>query len=68
MDTHGQELAETFVKMVNTHDPDLVDQFMAEDYINHKRVSSLTAAKRTASSGTRSSRRCPTSAPAWKTW
>jgi len=38
MDTHGQELAETFVKMVNTHDPDLVDQFMAEDYINHNAV------------------------------
>ena len=38
MDTHGQELAETFVKMVNTHDPNLVDQFMAEDYINHNAV------------------------------
>jgi predicted SnoaL-like aldol condensation-catalyzing enzyme len=38
MDTHGQELAETFVKMVNTHDPDLVDQFIAEDYINHNAV------------------------------
>jgi steroid delta-isomerase-like uncharacterized protein len=36
MDTHGQELAETFVKMLNTHNPDLVDQFEAEDYINHE--------------------------------
>jgi len=31
----GQELAETFVKMLNTHNPDLVDQFVAEGYINH---------------------------------
>jgi steroid delta-isomerase-like uncharacterized protein len=36
MDTHGQELAETYVKMVNTHDSDLVDQFEAEDYVNHE--------------------------------
>jgi steroid delta-isomerase-like uncharacterized protein len=36
MDTHGQELAETFVEMLNTHNPDLVDQFVAEDYINHE--------------------------------
>ena len=35
MDTHAQELAETYVKMLNTHDPDLVDQFVAEDYVNH---------------------------------
>src|ERR1700750_2787217 len=35
MDTRGQELAETFVKMLNTHNPDVVDQFEAEDYINH---------------------------------
>jgi steroid delta-isomerase-like uncharacterized protein len=35
MHTHGQELAETFVKMLNTHNPDLVDQFEAQDYINH---------------------------------
>jgi steroid delta-isomerase-like uncharacterized protein len=35
MDTHGQELAETYLKMLNTHDPDLVDQFVAENYINH---------------------------------
>jgi steroid delta-isomerase-like uncharacterized protein len=36
MDTHGQELAETFVKMVNTHNPGLVDQFEAESYVNHE--------------------------------
>ncbi len=35
MHKNGQELAETFVKMLNTHDPDLVDQLMTEDYINH---------------------------------
>ena len=32
----GQELAETFVKMINTHDPDVVDQFEAEGYVNHE--------------------------------
>jgi steroid delta-isomerase-like uncharacterized protein len=36
MDTHGQQLAETFLKMINTHDPDLVDQFEAESYVNHE--------------------------------
>jgi steroid delta-isomerase-like uncharacterized protein len=36
MDTHGQELAETYVKMLNTHDPELVDQFEAEGYIDHE--------------------------------
>ena len=29
------ELAELYVTMLNRHDPDLVDQFIAEDYINH---------------------------------
>ena len=36
MDTHGQQLAETFLKMINTHDPDLVEQFEAEGYVNHE--------------------------------
>ena len=36
MDTRGQQLAETFLKMNNTHDPDLVDQFEAEGYVNHE--------------------------------
>ena len=35
MDTSGQQLAETYVAMLNTHDPDLVDRFVAEDYRNH---------------------------------
>ena len=35
MDTHAQQLAETYVAMLNTHDPDLVDRFVAEDYRNH---------------------------------
>jgi hypothetical protein len=38
MDTHGQELAETCVKMLSTRDPGLVDQFEAEDSINHNAV------------------------------
>ena len=35
MEPNGQKLAETYLKMLNTHDPDLVDQFVAENYINH---------------------------------
>jgi steroid delta-isomerase-like uncharacterized protein len=35
MDTHAQQLAETYLAMLNTHDPDLVDRFVAEDYVNH---------------------------------
>ena len=35
MDTTGQHLAETYVVTLNTHDPDLVDRFVAEDYRNH---------------------------------
>jgi steroid delta-isomerase-like uncharacterized protein len=35
MDTRERELATTFVTMVNTHNPDLVDEFVAEDYVNH---------------------------------
>jgi steroid delta-isomerase-like uncharacterized protein len=35
MDTNGPQLAETYVAMLNTHDPDLVDRFVAEDYRNH---------------------------------
>jgi hypothetical protein len=62
MDTRGQELAETFVTMLNTHDPDMVDQFVTEDYITTR--SSPTDAKRTVSSGTGSSWAFPTPAPA----
>lgn len=31
----AQRLAETFVTMLNEHDPDLVDRFVAPDYRNH---------------------------------
>ena len=30
---HG--LVQAFVRMLNEHDPDLVDRFVAPDYINH---------------------------------
>jgi steroid delta-isomerase-like uncharacterized protein len=35
MTTPGHQLAELFVEMTNTHDPDLVDRFIAERYVNH---------------------------------
>jgi steroid delta-isomerase-like uncharacterized protein len=35
MDTHVQQLAETYLAMLNTHHPNLVDRFVAEDYVNH---------------------------------
>jgi len=35
MITPGHPLATLFVEMINTHDPDLVDRFVAEDYVNH---------------------------------
>jgi steroid delta-isomerase-like uncharacterized protein len=35
MDTNGQQLVDIYVQMLNTHDPDLVDRFVAEDYRNH---------------------------------
>ena len=35
MTTAAQSLAETFVRMLNEHDPDLVDQFVADNYRNH---------------------------------
>jgi len=38
MSTRGQQLVETVIEMINTHDPDLVDQFEAEGYINHEAV------------------------------
>ena len=30
-----QHLTEIYVEMLNTHEPDLVDQFVAEKYVNH---------------------------------
>ena len=35
METNGQRLAETYLVMLNTHEPDLVDRFVAEGYRNH---------------------------------
>lgn len=35
MSTREQELVELYVEMLNTHEPDLVDRFVAEDYVNH---------------------------------
>ena len=35
MDQHGQQLAETYLSMLNDHDPDLVDRFVADEYRNH---------------------------------
>lgn len=35
MTTHEQHLAEIYVEMLNTHAPDLVDRFVAENYVNH---------------------------------
>ncbi len=35
MNNTGQSLAEAYVRMLNTHDPDLVDGFVATNYRNH---------------------------------
>lgn len=35
MTTNEQHLAETFLEMLNTHEPDLVDRFVSDDYRNH---------------------------------
>ena len=35
MTTPGHQLADLFVEMTNIHNPDLVDRFIAEDYLNH---------------------------------
>jgi steroid delta-isomerase-like uncharacterized protein len=35
MDTNGQRLAESYLAMLNTPRPDLVDGFVAETYRNH---------------------------------
>jgi steroid delta-isomerase-like uncharacterized protein len=35
METNGQHLAETYLDMLNAHEPDLVDRFVAEGYRNH---------------------------------
>ena len=35
MTAREQQLAEIYLKSLNTHDADLVDQYVAEDYVNH---------------------------------
>jgi len=35
MDVIARNLADTYITMLNTHNPNLVDQIVAEDYINH---------------------------------
>ena len=35
MTSPEHQLADLYVEMINTHDPDLVDRFVAEDYLNH---------------------------------
>ena len=35
MDQDGQRLAETYLKMLNEHQPDLVDQFVDDEHRNH---------------------------------
>jgi steroid delta-isomerase-like uncharacterized protein len=35
MTSPGHQLADLFVEMTTTHDPDLLDRFIAEDYANH---------------------------------
>jgi steroid delta-isomerase-like uncharacterized protein len=34
----ARAIADTCLRMLNTHDADLVDEFLAEDYINHNVV------------------------------
>lgn len=33
--TTGEDLAATYLAMLNTHDPNLVDRFVATNYVNH---------------------------------
>jgi steroid delta-isomerase-like uncharacterized protein len=35
MTTSHSELADLYIEMLNSHDPDLVDRFVAVDYVNH---------------------------------
>jgi steroid delta-isomerase-like uncharacterized protein len=35
MTSPEHQLADLYVEMINTHDPDLVDRFVAEEYVNH---------------------------------
>ena len=35
METNGRHLAETYLAMLNKHEPDLVDRFVSDEYRNH---------------------------------
>jgi steroid delta-isomerase-like uncharacterized protein len=35
MTAAARQLVDTYVEMLNAHDPDLVDRFVAVDYVNH---------------------------------
>jgi predicted ester cyclase len=35
MEPNGQQLADIYLSMLNTHDPNLVDQFVGVEYRNH---------------------------------
>ncbi|MGA7419772.1 MAG: ester cyclase [Acidimicrobiales bacterium] len=35
MTTEPHQLADTYLTMLNQHDPDVVDRFVAVDYVNH---------------------------------
>lgn len=38
MPTPEERLAETYVEMLNTHDPNMVDRFVGDPYVNHNPV------------------------------
>ncbi len=38
MSATAEQLADLYVEMINSHDPDLVDRFVAQDYVNHNDV------------------------------
>ena len=58
METNGRHLAETYLAMLNTHQPDLVDRFVGQTYRNHNAFVA-DGREAPASSGQRSSAPCP---------
>ena len=40
MTTPGHQLTDQHVEMINTHDPDLVDRYLADNYIDHNVLAS----------------------------
>jgi predicted SnoaL-like aldol condensation-catalyzing enzyme len=59
MTTHEQHLAEIYLEMLNTHAPGMVEEFVAENYLNHNAFVA-DGREATASSGPGSSPPCPT--------